>query len=132
MTPEVIVHHLAQAKAALRVAEAVGLDIQLRSAPGTAAYAGVGYLHALSEAAGQTLIVDCDDDAGLVMAALHAGCRRLIFSGSVDTWRRLNNMAVDLNADIRDPLDQLPPCLTLSPDDDDRAIRTWLTSIVEI
>ncbi|MDH3665217.1 MAG: hypothetical protein OEU92_35245 [Alphaproteobacteria bacterium] len=126
MRPEVVVHHLEQAKAALRVADQIGVDIQLRSAPGAAASAGVGYLQALGEAAGHELLIDCDDDAGLAMAALRAGCQKLLFSGSDEERHRLAQMAERSGARLRDPVDPSPPCLILSPEDDDAAIRSWL------
>lgn len=132
MKPEVIVHNLRQAKAALMAGNEAGCEIQLKSAPGAAAYAGVGYLQALGEAAGQALIVDCDEDAGLVMAALRAGCLRLAFSGLDDTWHRLSQMASSKGAEIRGPMDQSPPCLALSPEDDGTVIRSWIRSKPEV
>ena len=77
-----MVHHLEQARAALAAAAELGCAIELRSAPGAAGYAGVGYLKALGDEVGHELLVDCGDDAGLVMAALRTGCRRIAFSGS--------------------------------------------------
>ena len=74
-----MVHHLEQARAALAAAAEAGCAIELRSAPGAAGYAGVGYLKALGEQAGQELVIDCGEDAGLAMAALRTGCRRLAF-----------------------------------------------------
>ena len=82
-----MVHHLEQARAALAAAAELGCAIELRSAPGAAGYAGVGYLKALGDEVGHELLVDCGDDAGLVMAALRTGCRRIAFSGSA-SWRR--------------------------------------------
>lgn len=128
MWPEVIIHDLPQAKAALRAAHDLGLEIRLRSAPGAAGYAGIGYLHALGEAAGHPLLIDCDDDPGLVMAALRTGCQQLVFAGASDIERRLSEMAERHGATIRGPSDRQPPCLALSPADDDRLIRSWLLS----
>ena len=126
MRPEVIVHHLDQAENVLRAAEEAGAQIQLRSAPGAALSAGVGFLHALGEAVGQELLIDCDDDAGLAMAALRAGCRKLVFSGTDDQRQRLSQMATRYRAKIRGPADRSPPCLALSPDDDATALQAWL------
>ena len=86
---QVVVHHLEQARAALAAAAELGCAIELRSAPGAAGYAGVGYLKALGDEVGHELLVDCGDDAGLVMAALRTGCRRIAFSGSDELGRRL-------------------------------------------
>jgi hypothetical protein len=93
---KVVVHDLDEARAALAAAAERGLPIQLRSAPGAAAYAGVGYLRALGEAVDHELIIDCGDDAGLVMAALRTGCRRLVFSGDEEIARKLADMAAQL------------------------------------
>ena len=112
-----MVHHLEQARAALAAAAEAGCAIQLRSAPGAAGYAGVGYLQALGEQAGHELLIDCGDDAGLVMAALRTGCRRLVFSGSEEIWRRLHDMAGQLGAELlAEP--HAPDMLILQPEDD--------------
>lgn len=103
---QVVVHDLEQARAALAGAAEVGAPIELRSAPDAAAYAGVGYLAALGELAGQELRVDCGDDAGLVMAALRTGCRRLAFCGPAGIALRLADMAAQLGADFRHERDR--------------------------
>lgn len=126
MLPEVIVHHLDQAKAALCAADQAGREIQLRSPPGAAASVGVGFLHALGKAVGHEFLIDCDDDSGLVMAALRAGCRKLVFSGGNDERRRLSQIAGRYRAEIRGPADRSPPCLALSPDDDAIMLHVWL------
>ena len=79
-------------------------------------------------AVGQELLIDCDDDAGLTMAALRAGCRKLAFSGTDDEWQRLNQIAARYRAEIRGPADRSPPCLALSPDDDAKALQAWLNA----
>jgi hypothetical protein len=123
-----VVHHLEQARAALAAAAAAGCAIQLRSAPGAAGYAGVGYLKALGEQAGQQLVVDCGDDAGLVMAALRTGCRRLVFSGGEEVRRRLADMAEQLGAELVAEA-HAPEVLILQPEDDVAAVlRSRLTS----
>lgn len=116
-----MVHHLEQARAALAAAAEAGCAIQLRSAPGAAGYAGVGYLQALGEQAGHELLIDCGDDAGLVMAALRTGCRRLVFSGSEEIWRRLHDMAGQLGAELVGEA-RAPEILVLQPDDDAAAL----------
>jgi hypothetical protein len=113
----VIVHDLGQARAALAVAAELGCAIDLRSAPGAAAYAGVGYLEALGELVDHELIIDCGDDPGIVMAALRIGCRRLVFSGAADAARRLAEMAEQLGAAVTHET-AAPEMLELTPDDD--------------
>jgi hypothetical protein len=116
-----VVHHVEQARAALAAAAEAGFAIQLRSAPGAAAYAGVGYLKALGEQTGQELVIDCGGDAGLVMAALRTGCRRVAFSGSEEVRRRLGDMAEQLGAEL---VEEAPAAevLVLQPEDDAAAV----------
>ncbi len=126
MGPLVIVHHMAQAKAVLRAALDAGIDIQLQSAPGAAAFAGVGYLKALGDAVGHELLIDCGDDAGLVMAALRTGSKKLLFSGSPAEQCHLAQMADRNGAQTHGPTDPSALCLTLSPDEDGDAVQPWL------
>jgi hypothetical protein len=124
--PQVVVHDRAQAEGALAAAEELGCAIWLRSAPDAAAYAGVGYLKALGDALGHEILVDCGDDAGLVMAALRTGCRRLAFSGPAAVSQRLAEMAVEVGAWYRHEA-KAPQLLCLSPDDDARSrCGAWL------
>ena len=124
---QVVVHDLSQARGALAVAEAAGVAIALRSAPDAAAYAGVGYLKALGDAAGHELLIDCGGDAGLVMAALRTGCRKLAFSGPDRLFQPLAEMAEQLGAEIRLETCR-PPLLSLVPEDDARsACAAWLS-----
>jgi len=113
---EVVVHDLAQARAALAAAEALGVAIRLRSAPGAAAHAGVGYLQALGRACGRALLIDCGEDAGLVMAALRTGSRRLVFSGDPATAGKLRDMAEQVGAELRHETGP-GEALVLDPDD---------------
>jgi hypothetical protein len=117
----VVVHHLDQARAALAAATELGCAVALRSAPGAAGYAGVGYLKALGEEIGHELLIDCGDDAGLVMAALRTGCRRIVFSGSTELARRLADMAGQLGATLVVEA-QAPEVVMLQPEDDAAAI----------
>jgi hypothetical protein len=98
---EIAVHDLEQARAALVAAAELRAAIQLRSVPDAAAYAGVGYLHALGAAVGHELLIDCGDDPGLVMAALRTGCRKLAFSGSAALAAKLADLAAGHGASLR-------------------------------
>jgi hypothetical protein len=98
---DVVVQDFGQARAALAAAGELAVAIQLRSAPDAAAYAGVGYLHALGRAAGHELLIDCGDDPGLVMAALRTGCRKLAFSGSAELAAKLADLAAQHGATLR-------------------------------
>ena len=121
-----MVHHLDQARAALKAAAEIGCAIELRSAPGAAGYAGVGYLKALGDELGHGLLIDCGEDAGLVMAALRTGCRRIAFSGSDDLGRRLSEMAEQMDATLVLET-HAPEVMMLQPEDDAAALlRTRL------
>ena len=82
LPPAVVVHGLAQARAAL----APGLPVLLLSGPGAAGYAGAGWWRALiriaqdgAEAGRQEPdALDCSDQAGRALEALAAGCRILV------------------------------------------------------
>ena len=122
---EVVVHHLEQARAALAAASDLGCAVQLRSAPGAAHYAGVGYLKALGDAAGHELLIDCADDAGLVMAALRTGCRWLTVSGSGELAAKLADIAAQRGATLRHETTP-PDVVLLNPETDPRlALEAW-------
>ena len=126
MPLEVIIHDLAQARSVLSAARDQDIAIQLRSAPGAAAYVGVGYLKVLGDSVEHELVIDCHNDAGLVMAALRTGCRRLVFSGPPQDWQRLEQMAQSQGAVLHGPEASIPPSMTLSADDDEASIRSKL------
>jgi hypothetical protein len=111
----IVVHHRAQAEAALAL-EVAGAEIELVSAAGAARYAGVSFLRALGDLVGRELVVDCGDDAGLVLAGLRAGLRRLVFSGRPDVLRKLQDIAGQLGGEVAPARPE--PCLELAPEDD--------------
>ncbi|MGH6904956.1 MAG: hypothetical protein ACREIR_19705 [Geminicoccaceae bacterium] len=116
-TMAVVVHDLQQARGALAAAAELGCAIRLRSAPGAAAYAGVGYLKALGDTVGHELLIDCGDDPGIAMAALRTGCRRLNFTGDAATAQRLGEMAEQVGAIlVHETADR--GALELAPEDD--------------
>jgi hypothetical protein len=77
----------------------------LVTAPDMAHFAGVGYWHAVECELGHSVVIDCADDAGLVMAALRTGLRDLLFSGRDDVAKRLAGMAAAQGARLRRGLD---------------------------
>lgn len=100
LTTPVVVHDLEGARAAL----AADPTAVLVSAPGAAAFWGVGFLAALERELGHPLIIDCGDDAGVAMAALRAGCRDLLFTGREDVAERLASMAGKVGGRVRHEL----------------------------
>ncbi|HXP75626.1 MAG TPA: hypothetical protein VN823_15895 [Stellaceae bacterium] len=118
MSQRIIVHSLADARAALAAASALGLPVTLASAPGAGTYAGPHWFLALvAEAAREhpgvavDAVIDCADEAGTALAALRAGCKRVHFTGRADTREKLGEIAAALGAEIeggdRDALDLL-------------------------
>ena len=101
----IYVHDLGQARAALAAAQALGRDAVLVTGPDLAAFAGVGFWHAVATALGPPVVVDCADDAGLAMAALRQGCRDLLFTGPEAIAVKLDSMAAQLGGRLRRRLD---------------------------
>jgi hypothetical protein len=98
--PVIIVHGYAHAVAALKAAAAAGQQVVLASAPGAGGYAGAGWFRALAEAAGAavpearfSVLLDCDAEAGPVLAALRAGIGGIVFTGRSDVAYRLAAIA---------------------------------------
>jgi hypothetical protein len=101
--PAIIVHSLAQARAAAREAAASGAAVELWSAAGAGGYAGVGWFAALSLAvrraepdARLTFVLDCADEAGTAMGALRRGQRHLRFTGPPAVAAKLADMGAVL------------------------------------
>jgi fructose/tagatose bisphosphate aldolase len=124
----IIIHSLDQAFAAATVAEAAAVPVFLRSAPGAAGYAGVGWFAALAAMLAErhpslqaTLILDCADEAGTAMGALRRGIRHIRFSGSPDIAAKLVSIGAILDTDTRPALDLLGEA------DPEAACRRWLS-----
>lgn len=80
--PTIIIHDLAQARAALGAAAAAGVPVVLQSAPGAAGFAGAGWFKALARdahdvhpGAAADLVLDCGRAPGLALAAIREGVR---------------------------------------------------------
>lgn len=68
---------------------------------GLAAFAGVGFWRAVEVELERSVVVDCGDDAGLVMATLRAGCRDLLFTGDEELAAKLEDMAGQVGGRLR-------------------------------
>ena len=86
--PAIVVHDLEQAVGALRAAAGAGVGVTLWSAPGAAAYAGLGFLRGVFEKARGTVpeadhdvVVDCAASGVLAHEALSRGFAIVAFSG---------------------------------------------------
>lgn len=86
------------------------------TAPGMARFGGPGYWHAVEVRLGVPVILDCGGDAGLVLAALRAGCRDLAFTGESEVAARLTSIAGQLGGSLR--AGPMQPDRVLQPHDD--------------
>lgn len=127
----VIVHDLAQARAAVAAAAALGAPVLLLSPPGAAAYLGAGYFKAMAQAARAghpgarvVAVLDCGEAPGHALAALRAGVDAVCFRGAAETAARLADVAAQSGAGFhRKP----PKALDLAGvDDPAAACRAWL------
>ena len=109
----VVVHDLSQARAAIDFA---GSRVRIVSAPYVAAFAGVGFLRALEEQLGVKVVADCGKDAGLVMTALRAGLRDMLFVGDERLRQPLAEMASAVGGQVRSELEE--PVIRLEPGED--------------
>jgi hypothetical protein len=133
MTPRaVIIHSLAQARAALAAAERLDRPIILYSAEGAAAYGGAAWFRAVIAAAQAAhprarceAVLDCGDSAGLALAALREGCRAIVIRGAPALRRKLAAIAATtaarLDAGAGDALDLRHSM------DPEAAVATWLS-----
>ena len=121
LPPAVVVHGLAQARAAL----APGLPVLLLSAPGAASYAGAGWWRATVAAAlegrNEPDALDCADLPGRALEALAIGCRIVVLHRGPAFPAIVERAAGALVLPVR------PPALDLARHGASRALTRWLT-----
>jgi hypothetical protein len=130
----VVIHELAHARTALAAAAALGAPVELWSAPGAAAYAGAGWFDAVLRAAGNRVpaavfigVLDCDDRADLVQAALRHGLTHVYFRGANAVAARLADIARRSGATL---YRKRPRALDLCDHADaEAACRAWLDDL---
>ena len=74
--PAIVVHDLDQAIGALRAAATAAVPVTLWSAPGAASYAGLGFLRAVFEKAGEAVRKPNTTRSSIVPAAACSPTRR--------------------------------------------------------
>lgn len=107
--PVVIVHSLAQARAALAAARDLDARVALQSPPDAGYYAGALYFRKIVDAleaefgAGPDwhFLFDCGADAGLALNALRHGLKTLLFRGGKAQGDKLAQIARKEGAAIR-------------------------------
>lgn len=97
----IVVHSLGQAEAAVRAAAALGVEVELWSAEGAAAYAGAGWFKAVVEEARLAApkarfaaVLDCAELAGYALGALRIGLEAVCFTGPAAVAAKLADIAV--------------------------------------
>jgi hypothetical protein len=125
--PAVIVHGLADARAAL----AVGAPVTLLSSPGAALFAGclwwremvaaarADYPHAIA-----TDILDCADGSDTAMGALRSGICRLVLWPEASGWQAVAAIAKREGGFV---LRQAPEALDMAARNATRQLRAWLS-----
>ncbi|RMD63942.1 MAG: hypothetical protein D6826_03615 [Alphaproteobacteria bacterium] len=131
----IIVHCLADARAAAAAAAALGCPVTLSTAPGAATYLGPAWLSTLIARVAEeyphvaiTGLVDCGDRPGYVLAALRQGARRIRFTGRPKVARSLAAAAESCGATL---VTGHIETLDLAEHDNDRqsACRRWLAAV---
>jgi hypothetical protein len=124
--PAVVVHGLADARAAL----AMRRPVTLVSAPAAALFAGCGWWralidHARSEHADVPLddILDCADASGLALGALRIGQRRIVLTSDAPGWSSVAAIAASLGGHV---LMARPPALDMADRAASRRLHDWL------
>lgn len=133
LPPAIVFHSLAQAEAALRAAEELGLPVTLLSAFAAAGYAGPGWFRSVVEQARAahpdaevTAVLDCGEFSGLALGALRDRVACIRFSG--DTLDKIADIAGQYGATV---IAERPEALDLAVIerkgwDMVRASREWL------
>ncbi|MHA1600506.1 MAG: hypothetical protein ACTSW2_06750 [Alphaproteobacteria bacterium] len=127
----IIVHSLEHARVAVAVAADLGVPVTLASAPGAAAYVGPQWFaQVIANAAAEhpdtqvSAILDCGALAGLALAALRLGIKRVRFTGRASTAAKLSAIARRQDAEIvRGRLNALD---LLDVSDSEEVCRRWL------
>ena len=107
MRPAIIVHDIAQARAALVTAAMLGVAIRVRSAPGAASYLGPAIFRAMIDAARESAaeadavaVMDCGADVGRALSALRHGIERVRVDLPPAAMMRLADIAESYGAAI--------------------------------
>ena len=124
--PAVIVHGLAEAKAAL----ANGAPVTLLSAPGAGLYGGCRWWRSLVRAARTAFpetealdLLDCADASGTAMGALRNGVSRLVLWREASGWGAGGATAAQQGGFV---LPVAPAALDLAVRGSDRRLHGWL------
>lgn len=132
----VIVHSLAQARAALAAAATLGCSLTLASPPAAAAYVGPAWFQQMIVLAAADFpevelraVLDCGDRAGDVLAALRQGIEWVHFTGRRPVAAKLAALAEQQGAVLL--TGRLRGLDLRGQKDPEAACRTWLDSAAQ-
>lgn len=107
MRTAIVIHSLADARAALAAARTLRMPATLISGPGGGSYAGPAWFNEVVRAACRdypevrvTAILDCDDAPGHALGAFRAGTRAVRFTGRADVAEKLRDIAAQHGAEL--------------------------------
>src|SRR5260370_11126223 len=121
----IVIHSPANARAALAAAASLAGPVTLASASGAGIYAGPGWFKAAIGIASSeypavefTSVLDCGDEAGMILAALRHGVSRVRFNGPDAVAAQLADITGQCGARIE--RDESQPALALLGRDDNK------------
>ena len=124
----VIIHDLHQARAAVVQANAIGVQLELRSPSDGATILGPGVFKAIADDLAHThpfaapaVILDCGTNAGMAMAALRQGCKDICVNVPAKTHSKIAAIAQAQSARLHGPVDN---ALDLAAATDSRKLIT--------
>lgn len=127
----VIIHSLEHAKAALSVAERLGVPVVLLSAPGAAAYVGAAVFREMADAAARfcpgarfTAVLDCGEDPGLALGALRHGIKGVSISVAPEVKGKIADIAAQSGGVVYESKTEALDLLEV--DDGFEACMDWL------
>jgi fructose/tagatose bisphosphate aldolase len=133
MEHRIVIHCLADARAALEAAVQAGKPVVLASAPRAAAYLGAAVFREIINAAARAVpsatysaVLDCGDDAGAALNALRHGIKMIRLDADEHVTRRVADIAAQYGAALDAGPAEALDLATVS--DPPRACRAWLTS----
>ena len=132
----VVIASLPEARAALEAARSSGVAAELESPPDAASIYGVLWFAELNRAllaefpgASYSLTLDCGNRADLAHAALAEGIKRIRFSGHTDSAKALQDIAVQLKAEVVIAQTRNELLYVIAEPDITPADRDWIQSI---
>ncbi|OHC76526.1 MAG: hypothetical protein A3G18_13215 [Rhodospirillales bacterium RIFCSPLOWO2_12_FULL_58_28] len=127
----IIIHNLEHARAAMAVAEKLGVALTLRSAPNAAAYLGAAVFRRIIDEAARTCpdvaftaVLDCGKAPGQALYALRCGIKGISVDAPAEVLKKIADIAARTGAFIDNGEEEALDLLL--EDDAVMACREWL------